>query len=62
MIRHHLKDSVKSKINQAWWRLLHYCLLADGHIDIVVESGLNPWNIRALEQLSLTQEDIKNLG
>ena len=28
-----------------------YCLLADGHIDIVVESGLNPWDIRALEPI-----------
>ncbi len=25
-----------------------YCLLADGLIDIVVESGLKPWDIRAL--------------
>ena len=28
-----------------------YCLLADGHIDIVVESGLNSWDIRALEPI-----------
>ena len=28
-----------------------YCLLADGHVDIVVESGLNPWDIRALEPI-----------
>ncbi len=28
-----------------------YCLLADGHIDIVVESGLKPWDIRALEPI-----------
>ena len=33
-----------------------YCLLADGHIDIVVESGLKPWDIRALEPI------IKNSG
>ncbi len=33
-----------------------YCLLADGHIDIVVESGLKPWDIRALEPI------IKNAG
>ena len=33
-----------------------YCLLADGHVDIVVESGLNPWDIRALEPI------IKNAG
>ena len=28
-----------------------YCLLADGHVDVVVESGLNPWDIRALEPI-----------
>ena len=28
-----------------------YCLLADGHVDIVVESDLNPWDIRALEPI-----------
>ena len=28
-----------------------YCLLADGHVDIVVESGLKPWDIRALEPI-----------
>ena len=28
-----------------------YCLLADGLVDIVVESGLNPWDIRALEPI-----------
>ncbi len=28
-----------------------YCLLADGHIDIVIESGLKPWDIRALEPI-----------
>ncbi len=33
-----------------------YCLLADGLIDIVVESGLKPWDIRALEPI------IKNSG
>ena len=33
-----------------------YCLLADGHVDIVVESGLKPWDIRALEPI------IKNAG
>ena len=26
-------------------------LLADGHVDIVVESGLKPWDIRALEPI-----------
>ena len=33
-----------------------YCLLADGHVDIVVESGLHPWDIRALEPI------IRNAG
>ena len=28
-----------------------YCLLADGHVDIVIESGLKPWDIRALEPI-----------
>ncbi len=28
-----------------------YCLLADGYIDIVIESGLKPWDIRALEPI-----------
>ena len=33
-----------------------YCLLSDGYIDIVLESGLKPWDIRALEPI------IKNAG
>ena len=33
-----------------------YCLLADGHVDIILESGLEPWDIRALEPI------IKNAG
>ena len=33
-----------------------YCLLADGHVDIIIESGLKPWDIRALEPI------IKNAG
>ena len=33
-----------------------YCLLADGHVDMVVESGLKPWDIRALVPI------IKNAG
>ena len=33
-----------------------YCLLADGYVDIVIESGLKPWDIRALEPI------IKNAG
>ena len=28
-----------------------YCLLADGYVDFVVESGLKPWDIRALEPI-----------
>ncbi len=28
-----------------------YCLLADGYIDLVIESGLKPWDIRALEPI-----------
>ena len=28
-----------------------YCLLADGHIDLILESGLKPWDIRALEPI-----------
>ena len=30
-----------------------YCLLADGHIDLIIESGLKPWDIRALEPIIL---------
>ena len=33
-----------------------YCLLADGHVDLVIESGLKPYDIRALEPI------IKNSG
>ncbi len=33
-----------------------YCLLADGHVDIVIESGLKPYDIRALIPI------IKNAG
>ncbi len=28
-----------------------YCLLADGYIDLIIESGLKPWDIRALEPI-----------
>ena len=28
-----------------------YCLLSDGYIDIILESGLKPWDIRALEPI-----------
>ena len=31
----------------------NYCLLADGHIDLIIESGLKPWDIRALEPIVL---------
>ena len=31
-------------------------LLADGHVDIVIESGLKPWDIRAMEPI------IRNAG
>ena len=30
-----------------------YCLLADGYIDLIIESGLKPWDIRALEPIIL---------
>ncbi len=33
-----------------------YCLLADGHVDLVIESGLKPYDIRALVPI------IKNSG
>ena len=33
-----------------------YCLLADGHIDLIIETGLNSWDIRALIPI------IKNAG
>ena len=35
---------------------IKYCLLSDGHVDIVVESGLKAWDIRALVPI------IKNAG
>ena len=28
-----------------------YCLLSDGYVDIILESGLKPWDIRALEPI-----------
>ena len=37
-----------------------YCLLADGHIDIVLESGLKPWDIRALEPIITNAGGILN--
>ena len=43
--------SKKVKLTRLGGDCYSYCLLADGHIDIVVESGLNPWDIRALEPI-----------
>ena len=50
------KLSEKVKSTRLGGDCYSYCLLADGHIDIVVESGLKPWDIRALEPI------IKNSG
>ncbi len=43
--------SEKTKSTRLGGDCYSYCLLADGHVDIVVESGLNPWDIRALEPI-----------
>jgi len=43
--------SKKVKLTRFGGDCYSYCLLADGHVDIVVESGLNPWDIRALEPI-----------
>ena len=48
--------SKKTKSTRLGGDCYSYCLLADGHVDIVVESGLSPWDIRALEPI------IKNAG
>ena len=40
--------STKVKSTRLGGDCYSYCLLADGLIDIVVESGLKPWDIRAL--------------
>ena len=48
--------SKKTKSTRLGGDCYSYCLLADGHVDIVVESGLAPWDIRALEPI------IKNAG
>ena len=45
------KLSKKVKSTRLGGDCYSYCLLADGHIDIVVESGLKPWDIRALEPI-----------
>mgnify|MGYP001321262341 FL=1 len=50
------KLSKKVKSTRLGGDCYSYCLLADGHVDIVVESGLKPWDIRALEPI------IKNAG
>ena len=48
--------SKKTKTTRLGGDCYSYCLLADGHVDIVVESGLSPWDIRALEPI------VKNAG
>ena len=48
--------SLKVKSTRLGGDCYSYCLLADGHVDIIVESGLKPWDIRALEPI------IKNSG
>tara|TARA_B100000575_G_C23086336_1_gene626081 strand:+ start:753 stop:1553 length:801 start_codon:yes stop_codon:yes gene_type:complete len=50
------KLSKKVKSTRLGGDCYSYCLLADGHVDIVIESGLKPWDIRALEPI------IKNAG
>jgi len=50
------KLSSKVKSTRLGGDCYSYCLLADGLIDIVVESGLKPWDIRALVPI------IKNAG
>ena len=45
------KLSKKVKSTRLGGDCYSYCLLADGHVDIVVESGLKPWDIRALEPI-----------
>ena len=45
------KLSLKTKSTRLGGDCYSYCLLADGLVDIVVESGLKPWDIRALEPI-----------
>ena len=45
------KVSKKVKSTRLGGDCYSYCLLADGHVDIVIESGLKPWDIRALEPI-----------
>ena len=50
------KLSKKVKSTRLGGDCYSYCLLADGHVDVVIESGLKPWDIRALVPI------IKNAG
>ena len=50
------KLSKKVKSTRLGGDCYSYCLLADGLVDVVLESGLKPWDIRALEPI------IKNAG
>ena len=50
------KVASKAKLTRLGGDCYSYCLLADGHVDIVIESGLKPWDIRAMEPI------IKNAG
>ena len=45
------KLSKKTKSTRLGGDCYSYCLLADGYVDVVVESGLKPWDIRALEPI-----------
>ena len=45
------KVSKKVKSTRLGGDCYSYCLLADGLVDIVIESGLKPWDIRALEPI-----------
>ena len=43
--------SLKTKSTRLGGDCYSYCLLAEGFVDVVVESGLKPWDIRALEPI-----------
>ncbi len=45
------KLSKKVKSTRLGGDCYSYCLLADGFVDLVVESSLKPWDIRALEPI-----------
>ena len=47
------KLSKKTKSTRLGGDCYSYCLLAGGYVDMVVESGLWPWDIRALEPIIL---------